>query len=49
MFGEHAGASGEAVVRRDEEKAPAKWTPPKSIIVPIVLKMADVDHQVFNF
>jgi hypothetical protein len=30
-----------------EAKEPAKWTPPKCIIVPVVLKMADVDHQVF--
>lgn len=29
-----------------DEKLPVKWTPPKCIIVPVVLKMADVDHQV---
>ena len=43
-----AGAAGEAVVKKDEEQTTAKWTPPKCIIVPVVLKMAEVDHQVFN-
>lgn len=38
------GAAGEVVVTK-EVKEPAKWTPPKCIIVPVVLKMADVDHQ----
>lgn len=42
---EKDGAAGEAVVSKVEEHAPAKWTPPKCIIVPVVLKMADVDHQ----
>ncbi|KAG0570215.1 hypothetical protein M758_6G139700 [Ceratodon purpureus] len=35
---------GEAVVTK-EVKEPVKWTPPKCIIVPVVLKMAEVDHQ----
>ncbi|XP_024400920.1 uncharacterized protein [Physcomitrium patens] len=42
--GTNNGASGESVVSKDE-KLPVKWTPPKCIIVPVVLKMADVDHQ----
>jgi len=37
------GSAGEAVANKEE--TPAKWTPPKCIIVPVVLKMADVDHQ----
>jgi len=36
------------VASKEEEKSPAKWTPPKCIIVPVVLKMADVDHQVLD-
>ncbi|XP_024401627.1 uncharacterized protein [Physcomitrium patens] len=39
------GATAEAAVTKEEAKSPAKWTPPKCIIVPVVLKMADVDHQ----
>ncbi|KAG0631893.1 hypothetical protein M758_1G287600 [Ceratodon purpureus] len=42
---EKDGAAGEAVVKKDEEQTTAKWTPPKCIIVPVVLKMAEVDHQ----
>lgn len=45
MFVELAGATAEAAVTKEEAKSPAKWTPPKCIIVPVVLKMADVDHQ----
>lgn len=36
------------MVTKEEVKEPAKWTPPKCIIVPVVLKMADVDHQVLD-
>lgn len=48
MFGEYAGATSDAVMNKEISKEPIKWTPPKCIFVPIVLKMADVDHRVFD-
>lgn len=40
------GVAGEAVENKEETKSsPVKPAAPKCIVVPIVLKMADVDHQ----
>lgn len=45
---EKDGATSDAVMNKEISKEPIKWTPPKCIFVPIVLKMADVDHRVFD-
>lgn len=42
---EKDGATSDAVMNKEISKEPIKWTPPKCIFVPIVLKMADVDHR----
>lgn len=44
----HAGSASKAASDAEEEKITStKQEAPKCIVVPIVLKMADVDHQVF--